>query len=271
MPQDVHGSSNVRSLRQGDPAAALLADAPPRDCTRTREEEDGDDGPLSIRRALALLHEFDWCDTSCARCLLEDRCLVRVRDRQRQWAADMRGVERDWSQEIIDDLERCREVLEKTAEEEGIDRSVPVPEPARSLFAIRFSGAGRAYAFALARYHGAPDGTPEAEASDAAPLIAMKTARIFDALAPDGTPALRPDRPDAMLSSLLLDIVERRAGDALEALADHADPEIVAARARFRPLFDAILASIPSEVREWLDDRIRAGEAPSPFAVRSSP
>lgn len=209
--------------------------------------------------------EHNWCDRECQRCVLADECPMVVRSRGQRWALRQRGIDPDTPEGhvvlVMNQFESVNKMLEKIAEEDGIDiRNLP-PLPPPSFTQKRLTRA----ALDLITEIG-----PGTDATSEAILLNMKIARIGGLVDRNDVPAMmdtsdpgspwrRDGGPNLMLiehliRSIAAKLVKDRRVDALLLLA------------QLELLIEPLMVCV-EPLRPYLAARLREGRAPSPFAI----
>lgn len=221
-----------------------------------------------------------WCDRRCERCpLATGRCAVARREAQRRWVRTARGEDPDdpaiQFADVLLELERAAQLVERAAREQGIDPSEPPePEPVVSLTARRLQKLGQSFASAVRK---SVDRLPDVSEPDArevaheALLVATKCARLVGYFDPLGAPCIDDDcfEYDAAPNLLLFEELERRLKERIPALFPDELARALSARlAEVSALVEPLRAGVSDEARAELAAMIERGEAPSPFLVR---
>jgi hypothetical protein len=220
---------------------------------------------------------YNWCDRNCDRCLLSDRCELALREAQLRWRDEARGLDPDDPERVMahvhDSLEEALTLLQRAAEEEGIDLDAPYPAPVADLAAERLKRVSMGVVTCLAGYQPLTEAQADAvgECKSLTMKLVTKIARVVG-YAEVGWQEREVWELDAVPNLLLVEHVKAKLRPALERAQPSAPATSSALDAldQLEPLLAPLLAGISADARATLAALEAEGLAPSPFLVRLS-
>ena len=219
-----------------------------------------------------------WCDGACDRCPVSAECRRRRRIEGHEWRARMRGDDPRsvdvMMGQVADDLRSALAMLERAAEEAGIDPNEPPDLPPPDLAARRLTSEAKRFSEVLSEVAEAAARASHVSRArhltGRGHLIMMKSARLraqtelhdwsdIEAWEPDGAPTV-------MLVEYLLAEVE-----AAVTSAGLESERYRGARAAYLRAFEPFARQASPKARAELARLVAAGRAPSPFITTNSP
>lgn len=215
---------------------------------------------------------YNWCDRNCERCPVAGECKVYLRDRQRRWAHEARGIDPDDIEvvmaDVTADLTLSIQLLQEAAEKEGIDLSEPLPARPVGLAAERLRRTSLHLVSCLAKLQTTQhvDDDDAAELVSSSSLFAVKIARVAGYIE-DGGRENEIWACDATPNLILLERLRSRFGAALAKLPADArnDEGVTKTLAELDRLLAPLFADIDPALRAELARLEASGRAPSPF------